>query len=390
MTVASRPPRAAAAGIDPDTLAAEARQRVGVPIDHPLSYLPALRRLTASLDTEAKLTGAGRTRVRAALVAQLVTQLRAARLRQVQPTVGQVPVPGTTFITGLPRTGTTMLQNLLAEHPDVRAPRLWELLAPATEIRRGWQRARLVRAARRYVREYYTAAPAFRAIHPLDAGRPEECHRLTGVTFTAEIYSLRYRVPSYTAWLGEQDLRDAYAYHRTLLQCLLWRRPAERFVVLKCPFHLWHLNELFAVYPTATVVRLHRDPEVCIPSVCSLTTVVRGARSSDVDKQEIGAYWLEHAGRGLCALGEGTGPASHRILDIRYQDLIANPVRAANLVCEFAGIPRTSRAEQRMRRFLARNPQGKHGTHRYTAAEFGLSNTELRQRFAAYRANFTL
>jgi hypothetical protein len=390
MTLAPRP-RLTDTSFDPDTLAAEARDLAGAPAGQPLRFLPALRCLTASLDTEAKLTRAGRQRVRAALMSQLVTQLRENRLRHANPAIDTLTVPRPTFITGLLRTGTTLLQNLLADHPDVHAPRLWELLAPATEIRDGWRRrARLVRAARRYVTEYYTAAPAFRAIHPLDARRPEECHRLTGVTFQADIYSLRYRVPAYIAWLGRQDLREAYAYHLTLLRCVLWRRPAREFVVLKCPSHLWHLDDLAAVYPNANVVRLHRDPEICVPSVCSLTAVVRAARSSDVDKREIGAYWLDHVGRALSDLRPGAGQGSLRVLDLRYQDMVADPIDVAGRVCEFAGIPRTSRAEQRMRRFLTRNPQGKHGAHHYTTAEFGLSSGELGRRFAAYRDNFNL
>jgi hypothetical protein len=376
--------------LDPDELAAEARGRAGAPADAPLRFLPALRRLTASLDTEARLTGAGRQRVHAALVSQLVTQLRADRLLAADPGLDRLPGSGPTFITGLLRTGTTLLQNLLAEHPDVRTPRLWELLAPAAGPGGRWQRNRLVRAADHYVTEYYTAAPAFRAIHPLDARRPEECHRLTGVTFLADIYALRYRVPTYTAWLREQDVREAYRYHRTLLGCVLSRRPADRSVVLKCPSHLWHLDELAAVYPDANVIRLHRDPEMCIPSVCSLTAVVRAARSSDVDKREIGDYWLEHSAHALCALRRDAGPPALRILDIRYQDLMADPVAVASEVCEFAGIARTARAERAMRRFLTRNPQGKHGRHRYTAAEFGLRPDELRARFAGYRANFDL
>lgn len=40
--------------------------------------------------------------------------------------------------------------------------------------------------------------------------------------------------------------------------------------MLKCPFHLPYLTELYAAFPDATVVWTHRNPVECIASACSL------------------------------------------------------------------------------------------------------------------------
>lgn len=38
------------------------------------------------------------------------------------------------FVMGLPRTGTTFIHRLLSLDPKVRAPLLWELLAPVPSV----------------------------------------------------------------------------------------------------------------------------------------------------------------------------------------------------------------------------------------------------------------
>jgi hypothetical protein len=344
-------------------------------------FRPALRRLADALRSEARLTASGAAAARRSLIGQLAIRASARELVARRPEIPGLPIRGPLFITGLFRTGTTFLQNLMAEHPGVRAPRLWELLAPAAE-----DRDSAVRAARDYVSEYYAAAPDFRAIHPLDALAPEECHRLAGGSFLADIYALRYRVPGYAAWLSEQSRLPAYEYHRLLLRCLL-RQDTGQHVAMKCPSHLWHLDTLADVYPEARVVRLHRAPAECIPSICSLTSAVRSARSDDVDKNEIGRYWLDHAGRALDGM---TGPAPLMTLDIRYADLTADPVRTVRRICEFAGIPWNGPAEQRISSFLESQSRHRSEKHHYTAEDFGLDSEELDRRFTRYRKAFGL
>jgi hypothetical protein len=372
----------------------EAAELVGGVLTHApesdgLRFLSALDRLCSALSAEARLTEAGRRSTRRSLVSSLVLQLRLERLLARHPEIERLPFDGPLVVVGLFRTGTTLLQNLLAQHPDVRVPQLWELMHPVPYDGSAAERARLIRVTQSYVQAYYRAAPAFRAIHYLDAELPEECHRLMGTTFTSEIYSLRYHIPSYVEWLGEQDLRRPYAFHRTLLRCLLWRDPGGH-VALKCPTHLWHLDALAATYPEGRVVRLHRDPIAAVASACSLTAVVRSARSDVVDRAEIGRYWTERA---VAALGSARREGDVHglpVLDLRYDDLIGDPVAAVASVCEFAGIRWTGAAERRVRRFLERNPRGRHGRHRYAPEEFGVSRAELEERLGDYRKEFDL
>src|SRR5437763_1018576 len=183
--------------------------------------------------------------------------------------------------------------------------------------------------------------------------------------------------------------RLPFAFHRTPLLGLLWRDPGGH-VTLKCPTHVWHLDALAATYPQGRLVRLHRAPAASVAAACSLTAVVRSARSDDVDRAEIGRYWTERAVAALATARRDGDVHGLPVLDLRSDDLVADPLAAVASVCEFADIRWTGGAERRVRRFLERNPQGRHGRHRYAPEEFGVSRVELEERLGDYRKEFGL
>jgi len=371
-----------------DGLAAAARDRAGVPPDTPLRFLDSLGVLTGALEAEAGLTEPGARAVGAALTGALVTQLRVAGAYATHPEIAGVPVQRPVFVIGLLRTGSTLVHNLLGLHPGLVAPALWELMNPAGS-RDPAEHERLAQAAQHYVEEYYKVAPRLPAIHFLDARRPDECHRLTGNAFRSMVYSMRYRVPSYGAWLAGQDLSDAYAFHREQLRAILWRRDGGRFVG-KDPFHLWSLGALHSAYPDARYVHLHRDPAQTVPSTASLCAALRVARSDLLDPVEIGRQWLAEIDRGLSlAAAARSGPlAGAPVLDVRYRDLVADPIRALGAVLDFLGEPMTGVAERRMRAYLEASDSHRPGGHRYTAEEFGLSGAALSRRYTDYRDTY--
>ncbi|MBB5113242.1 hypothetical protein FHU28_003081 [Micromonospora echinospora] len=373
--------------LDLDDLVGRAREMAGGHDEQRLRFLPALERLLTAVEGEAGLDPVGRLVLHQFVVGQLVMQIETGRLVQAHPEIERLPVENLLVITGMPRTGTTALHNLLAEHPGLRAPRLWEMLAPpaSTDPVRHPQ---LIRAAESYVEHYYTAAPALRDLHPLDAMRPDECHRLTAATFTSPVFAQRYEVPGYLAWLDGQDLREVYEYHQTLLRCMLWRRPGTH-VVLKCPSHLWHLDALSAVYPQARIVRLHRDPTAGLPSACNLTAVVRGANGARVDRHAVGDQWLAYAWLGLSGLRRGDRYGSDTpTLDVRQRDLRTDPLGVTAQVCDFAGLPMSAEAGARMARHLGEQAPEPTGGPGYSLADFGLDRDQIDRQFSDYRAEF--
>jgi Sulfotransferase family len=378
---------AAPLSLDGDLIVDAARARAGAAPAEPFEYLEALEALVSSVESEARLTRWGRRQAAEGLVAALGVQVAVRRAVERHPEIAAGVTARPVFVSGLPRTGTTLVHNLLDRHPQVHCPHFWELTAPAGS-RDPQEHARLAAAAQAWLDDYHGKAPRLPAIHPMAANRPDECHRLLGNAFQSLIYCARYRVPTYAAWLAGHDVTEAFRFHRVQLACITWRIPSE-VVGLKCPFHLWHLGPLRKVYPGAKLVILHRDPVSAVPSLCSLAATIMAARSDEVDKHEVGAFWLAEVERAVDDLLRRRDRLGD-VLHVRYPDLVGDPIGTMRGLLEFAELPWSAAAEDAMRRWLAENPSDKHGKHTYTAEEFGLDPADLAERFAVYRETFGL
>jgi len=107
----------------------EAADPIGRFGDPPIE--PALTVLVNSLKTEANFHPHGRVLMRVHL-----RELLETRLRLTQAWNGRPEVPETSLIerpiliTGIPRSGSTFLHELVAKDPENRAPRVWEVMFP--------------------------------------------------------------------------------------------------------------------------------------------------------------------------------------------------------------------------------------------------------------------
>lgn len=375
--------------LDARVLRDEARKQTGLDDFEDDGLFPeALDRVVRSLDTEAGLSLLGRIAAVQDLSRLLANRLRLVEDRRRFPAIAEEPIRRPLFVTGLPRTGTTLLHGLLAQDPANRAPLHWEMIYPSPPPGRFPETTtRRIGMAERQMRWFDLLAPELRRIHPLGACLPEECliiHSHSGLSLQ---FQTSHHVPSYEAWLETQDLRESYAWHRRFLQQLQWRGPAERWV-LKAPAHIFGLPALFAAYPDACVVFTHRDPLEVAPSLASLTTVLRRTFSDEVDPvatgREMTERWAGAIGRALRDRDTGVAPPE-QFHDVLYVDLMRDPIgTVARLYARF-DLPFTAVAEERMRRFLAANPKDKNGQHRYTLEMFGLDRDEEAARYRAYR-----
>lgn len=267
---------------------------------------------------------------------------------------------------------------------------MWEVMAPYASALGPTERMAAADEATRSVREYLELAPAMSILHAMDGGGVEECHRLMAHTFRTRVLESRFHVPRYQKWLRTVDMRETYAYHQLLLRCILVREPRSR-LVLKCVYHMWYLPILFATYPDARVITLHRDPVAALNSMCEMTEAARRGRSDYLDRVEHGRYWREFytEGTGLAVKqADGAdGVPAQSILHVRYKDLVSDTQAVIERICDFADLENSEKLLDSVRRNpLLASRAG--GPPRPSLANYGIDKSDFDSSVADYRSRF--
>jgi hypothetical protein len=380
--------------LDADEMLDEAVRRTGLADFGSDSFLEPYRVFVRSIDREARLHPLGRLISRSDCLNWLENRLQLADTRKRHPEIAAQRVEKPLFITGLPRTGTSILHELLAQDPASRAPLHWEVRFPCPPPEEAsYASDPRIERAERQIQLWNQIVPEYAAMHELGARIPVECVQLTTHEFVSEEFLGRYQAPSYAAYYAKADLVPAYRFHRAMLQHLQWRCRRERWV-LKAPSHFPVLDTLFAVYPDARVVITHRDPLRILPSVASILYSTMWVRTDEVDTQALLGWFTGETCAALVermiALRESGKVDPRRFYDVRYADLVRDPIPTLAGIYEHFGIALSAEAERRMRAYLASKPKGKHGEHRYEFEHTGLDLAAERERFRAYRERYDL
>jgi hypothetical protein len=352
-------------------------------------FLPAFSRLLAALRDEAQLDRSGEWAAAARIVMALNRRRQLSRLLARAPELRDRPIASPIFILGFPRTGTTLLHNLLATDPRNRAVRLWEMREPfAPDDRPGFDAqawsSSVIATTEQVIAAGYKMSPRLADIHPLRATWPDECSWLFRNSFTSLVFGFSHYVPSYVEWLLAQDMQPAYAYFKLQLQAITHQRGGAP-LVLKDPCHLWHLGALLQVFPDARVIQLHRAPEQVVGSFASLCQALHEGGATARPSAEIGRYALDMLARGLQRIDAVRATlAPDRIFDVDYRELVGDPIETLQRIHARFGLSFEADARDRATAWLAEN-RGLSGRHRYELHDFGLDATEVERQFMSAR-----
>jgi hypothetical protein len=372
--------------LDPAELLAAARTSTGLEDFGEGGWREHFAVLVDALERESDLHLAGRLLVRAELLRSLRNRLRLHDLWRRRPEILEARVAPPVFVLGAPRTGTSILHELLALDPASRTPAMWEMLHPIEALE--GESLRAIGDAE--VRLWHDLAPEYEAMHQNSGDGPNECIFITMNEFLSDQWSGCHVVPTYEAHLRRSDHRGAYRFHRRFLQTLQQRRSSERWV-LKAPSHLAHLREIFEVYPDARVVHIHRDPLRTIPSTLSLMGTLKWMRCARVDMsaaaRQLPAGYAAMF-RAEIELRARSALPDERFVDLRYHDLMADPTGAIAKLYERLGWTLSADLRGRMADYLSRKPRHARGPHPYSLAAFGLDPSAERERFASYQRRF--
>ncbi|MDZ7784537.1 MAG: sulfotransferase [Halioglobus sp.] len=339
-----------------------------------------------ALEEEAELNLMGRLMARNDIVLWLSTRLKVVDTLKRHPEILEQEVAAPMVVVGLPRSGTSILYELLACDPQAGVPLMWEALQPCPppEAATCTTDPRIERAHRLFT-QWSRVAPEFAAMHELRGDIPAECGLLMASTFISDHNASLHQTPSYSAWLAAADYLPVYRYHKCILQILQWRNPRGRWL-LKAPEHQVHLDTLLAVYPDARIVQTHRDPLKCMASATSLMGTLYHMRSDkpfdarmfeNIIMGEATAQRLEHV---MAQRDSGVVPEAN-ITDSRYADLMDDPVACIERIYRHFDMALSAEARERMLAYLEEKPSGKFGAHAYTVDEHRRAERALFRRY---------
>ena len=343
-------------------------------------------RLCGSLENEARLHLPGRLRTRGEIQLVLQNRLRMVDLWKREPAVLREAVPAPIVVTGLGRSGTTLLHELIACDPDNRPPLLWELLhsVPYDDANGD--------LCDDEIKLMDEIVPAFTAMHENGGRLPTECIFAFAHQFSSDLYTGLYNVSDYTMWRSGIDQAPIYDWHKRHLQTLQWvgERPTPRWVV-KAPSHLSALPLLFATYPDARVVISHRDPLRVIGSLSDLMATLHYMHSDHVDHAvlvEFMALGLELQMDHVAAERDDGAVPDDQITDVVYKDLVANPLGTIERLYAAWELPVTPAFRGALDAYLAARHTDRTPGHDYSFADTGLDLATHRALVAPYQERF--
>ena len=373
---------------DQETLLQEARDSAGLQDFGDNSFLPGLASLLETYSSN-NFTERARKSLRRRMLDLLVSRLQVEDAWKRFPESLKLPINRPLFLTGLPRTGTSALLNVLANDPATRELKLWEAHnpAPLDGLAEGEDDPRYLQ-----VKAYYdrmNAKSDFKKIHHMTADSAEECIYLTNHTFQDAGYGFEIFLDPYARYYQQVDRRPQYQYHADLLRLLQWQRPADRWL-LKAPSHLSHLEIILEQHPEAGIIITHRNPLEVVGSYSSMMMAVL-PEQTQTDPEQMGQRVLEDlAGQVAHSMAAREHLDAARILDVHYTDFTSDTMEVVDEIYSHLGLPYSEETRTLIANYVAEHPRGKHGSHDYQLDQFGLSEQQVLDRFESYIKRYNI
>ncbi|MGF2943865.1 sulfotransferase family protein [Mycobacterium sp. Lab-001] len=349
--------------------------------------------------SRADLNAVGAHILRSGIVHSLRMRLRAQEWIRRHPEILDERVAAPVVVVGMMRSGTTLLQRLLAADPRFHCAYGWEVVevAPRLDHRFCGADPRIAVAEAREAKSRELAPELF-AIHPMYAREAEEEIVFLADAFLSHVPESGAHLPVYRSWIDGQDFTPAYDYLYRMLQFLQWQKrrtgvTGERWV-LKSPAHLGYLDLLRARFPDLHIVHMHRDPRATIASGAGLNATLHAMHADSVDLHRVGAQWLQRMGwtndRAMAvrdSWGDRETGKAACVTDIAFDDAVADPLGQVARVYDAVGLPLTAEAETAMRRWLAERPR-EAPRPPYGLEKYGLCPEQVDERFTLYNKRF--
>lgn len=348
----------------------------------------ALYLLLASLNTEAQLSQSGAVAMERRLLRILSNRLRMLRDFARHPEIEAQRIVRPVFLTGSPRTGSTKLQKLLAASGDFLYLPFWQV--HTLSLRSGDRRedpADRIREASEYIEWFDVHAPKAKAIHGYGTFEPEEETLIYEQGQFGFFIAVVAFVPSFMQWYFQQGVGKHVEFFVRAVKYLQWQfhDGDTRPWLFKYPAHQGLEALLTQIFPDATFVTTNRNPLVTLSSMCSLMAACMAAYSDADWRKILGPMMVEGQRQRMLRLIEMRDQhPGLKIIDVSYPDLTGRVAKVVAELYAFIGTPLSSNARRAMLNWERNGAEQKHGAHRYSLEEFGLTPGVVEDAFRPY------
>jgi Sulfotransferase family len=323
----------------------------------------------------------------------LVNRLHFAKDLKRHPEILDQDLSDPIIIMGMPRTGTTKLQRMVAADPGFQSLKFWQMMNPSRfpDAVAGKEDPR-IEAGRQMLGMMAQMTPGLMQSHPTQVNDADEEIFLQLLTFKSIANYMSHPAPGYREWVTQQPMRGTYRYLKQLLQYLQWQDGGRRGRpwVLKTPVHMGNLDLLLELFPTATYVFTHRKLHDAIPSFCRLMEMFWRLKMDNVDMNYLGRFvvdvWATEMRKHL-RLREQLG-SRISIFDVQYAQIKNAPIDTLREIYRRAGRTFTPQREQAIREWEVQDIYGSFGSYSYTLEQYGLTREVIDAAFTEYNRRF--
>jgi len=307
------------------------------------------------------------------------------------PEIEDIPIESPVFITGFPRTGTTLMQNVLSSGDGYRSLYFWELATPYPlhddkKIDKKMRIAKIDMALKMLKR----TIPELTSIHDIGVNTKEECWILLANSLYVKDVDTISGLTEWNDYLMNMDRTWVYQEYKRLLQIQAYNMPTEQFV-LKCPSHLSNLKPLLKIFPDACIVWTHRNPINSIASAASLGSLARKFFFGYVNQKQVGEMIenrLYSIVMDAMIFREQTN--NTQFYDINFEILVKKIPQSVKNIRNHFDLPHTTAHDKAVQDFLNEPRKDKPGKHRYNPEQFGLEKDEIINKFSTYIEKYNI
>lgn len=372
----------------------ERATRVSHPEDYTREGVRLFLKSVNEGDNPHRVSATGRLILNNFIQGIILVRSNVVKYLEKHPNILNIEISKPIIILGLPRTGSTFLQLLLAQDPDSRHLRFWEGNIPLPAPRESTYSAdpRIQLAERglhsaKIIDEQFL--PSIRKYHYVSGGGIEE--ELMILHHCMLIFSHYYLSGNgeFKDWFFREDNKAfAYRYLRRFLQHLSSKYPPRSHWLLKAPLNTLYIDTILQEFPDACVIMTHRHPKYIVPSWSQFQAQMLNIYL-EID-QDSSDYWVsetmhltsEMARRIVAYRKKNT---SDRILDISFESLTQDPIGTVENIYKHFGKTLTDKFRENLQEFLKKDEvEGKSTAPKVTLQDVGLTEEMIEEQFAEY------